>query len=241
VSLYDRIEESGPHGGCSGHNFWPHAPKAADLNARYTSLGVEPMAFVYGVMPDGKRAYHGRFTGDKAKKEAETWLRGMGRKKSGDVFTLKATALKKKVNAENKAKKKAEAERARQIELWGGQKKLDALVNALANWARWAGGNSDQAKFRINRYGGKVSSAIETGIRDYDLPKEGAYDMGYADYDALVAKTIKGHMKTFKQKVAPYMPNNATLSVSDGEKSWLYFSLHPGKAKPRGFGKPKIK
>lgn len=242
MSLYERLEEAGPLGGCSGNTFWPHPPKADDLNTRYHELGVEQMTFVYGVMPNGKRAYHARFTGKDAKKEAEGWLRKtLGRKKSGDVFTLKASALKKKASAEAKAKKKAEAERARQIELWGGQQRLDALVSAAKKWAHFAGGMSDPVKFNLQRFAGKVSSTISFGIRDYDLPKEGAYEMGYADYDALVHSTIKRHLKSFKKDVGRFMPNNATVSVSDGEKSWLYFSINPGKSKPRAFGSPKIK
>jgi hypothetical protein len=230
MSLYERILTEGV--------------SATDL-AKYGDLVIVPKASV-------RKAGAGKwdksietFSGATAVKDAEAFIRKGGYKKTlvdkKPVWKLKAAAVKKQMAAKAKAKKKADAVRNRQIALWGGQQKLDALKSAFEGFMRWAGGSHDRVEFRVRTYGGKTTSEITAGLRDYDLPKEGAYDMGYADYDALVDSTIKKHMKSFKQRVAPYMPNNATVSVSDGEKSWLYFNLSPGKTKPRGFGKPKIK
>lgn len=103
---------------------------------------------------------------------------------------------------------------ARTRELWGGKKRNDALLKALKNWARMAVGYVQERSITT---GGRSELAIQAMVRDYDE-------------------------KLFKQKVAPFMPNNATLSVGKGDERFpILLTIRHGKTPPHGFGSPKLK
>jgi hypothetical protein len=67
---------------------------------------------------------------------------------------------------------------------------------------------------------------IEGAHRNDDLPKEGAYDMGERAYGELVDRTIGRFKKQLERELgSSLMKKIKDISVSDGEKSWIYTTI----------------
>lgn len=58
-----------------------------------------------------------------------------------------------------------------------------------------------------------------------DLPKEGAYDVGYSRYEEMVRDEIRGWRSILDPHLAPYRSSIKNVRVYDGEKSWIYTDI----------------
>jgi len=123
---------------------------------------------------------------------------------------------------------------ARKLPPWKA-KIVDQIRSAMDGIMRSLGGRDEWDKAEVNQYSGRIT--VQGAYRDWSIPKEGAYELGYQAYDELVKevagklhKKVVAHMKAMD--LWKYIKK---VDVWAEEKSWVYAEAELKKR----FQKPK--
>jgi hypothetical protein len=71
----------------------------------------------------------------------------------------------------------------------------------------------------------KLDGNVVVGGYRSDLPKEGAYEVGYSRYREMVSDEIARWLQVLNPHLAPYKSSIKRMSVQDEEKSWIYTEI----------------
>jgi len=180
-------------------------------------LTVEPATIVYGKARDGRRPVMAQFTGTNAKKEAETYLKGLGLKKSGNDFVPSAAEVKKKEKEVKKALSVKDKAKSQAEDDWGGP---EAVLKAQRGLRRLAGrGDADRVEWDPAR-----SSEMQISWRDDSIPRD-TYGDSEMDIDDAVERVGKKAVADAER--SGDFPSGTQFSYWGEEKSYISFSATP--------------